>query len=102
MLHSVTQIIANGRLSRILPALVFLLLAGHSHAQSDTPENAPDEQSRATFMRAWATARRGDIEGMKREGSTIENYLLHPYLEYNELLATRRTVDPERMSGFLD
>ena len=50
-------------------------------------------------MRAWATARRGDIEGMKREGSTIENYLLHPYLEYNELLATRRTVDPERMSA---
>ena len=86
MLHSVAQIIT---LSSILSVLFVGFAAAPALAQENPSEQ---EENRTTFMRAWAIARRGDIEGMKREGEVLEDYLLYPYLEYNELLAIRRTV----------
>lgn len=106
MLHSVALIITKGRLSRSLAGLACLLICALASAgliANDAPGgSSPDTAARTAFKQAWSLARRGDLDGMRRASAGIHDYLLFPYLEYNELLSTRRSVDPVRMAGFLE
>lgn len=68
---------------------------------SANPGPDAGEAARATFVKAWAAARRGDRATVERERQALGGYILEPYLEYNALLVARRSVDPARMADFL-
>ena len=95
------QIITNGRLFGSVAGLVFAISCA-VYVMPAVAQVSSLESSRSTFKKAWSLARRGKIDEMKREGASIQNYILYPYLEYNELLSTRSTVDAGRMAAFLE
>lgn len=53
-------------------------------------------------MQAWQAARRGDRARAGLLASSLQDYVLYPYLRYDEYLARRTVVDPQEMAGFLN
>ncbi len=53
-------------------------------------------------MQAWQAARRGDRARAGQLASGLQDYVLYPYLRYDEYLARRAVVDPDEMAVFLD
>ncbi|MDX2418279.1 MAG: hypothetical protein QNK19_12530, partial [Xanthomonadales bacterium] len=64
--------------------------AGHS-------TNAEREQ----FKTAWEAANRGDHVKFNKIRSTLQGYVLFPYLQYEDYRMRRRDVPVDEMSGFL-
>lgn len=57
---------------------------------------------RAWFKQAWQAARNGDRAKAEQLGSRLQDYVLYPYLRYDDYLARRATVDPAELNGFLN
>jgi soluble lytic murein transglycosylase len=57
---------------------------------------------RKEFMRAWQAAARGDRSIYKQNRSALEDYLLYPYLQYEDLRHRRVRVDEVEMADFLE
>lgn len=81
-------------LTAILLALVWLLPAALA---ADTMQ----EQQRSQFMAAWEAARTGDRDAFERDMDGLQDYLLYPYLQYEDYRHRRARVDVEEMAGFL-
>ncbi len=53
-------------------------------------------------MQAWQAAKRGDRAQAELLGSSLQDYVLYPYLRYDNYLARRASVDPAELAGFLN
>lgn len=101
MLHSVALKIMNGRLTASLAGLLCTLTCAFAAADNTVQGSQDDQALQDAFRKAWEAARTGDKVTLERESRDLNDYLLYPYLEYNELLSSRSTVDPQRMADFL-
>ena len=54
------------------------------------------------FKLAWAAAARGDHEEFRRISSGLQDYVLYPYLQYEDLRNRRASVSTREMVAFLD
>jgi soluble lytic murein transglycosylase len=72
-----------------------LLMAGLLFAQ----ENPPAQ--REAFARAWTAAARGDRDEFNALLPGLQDYLLYPYLQYEDLRNRRSQVAEDEMSSFL-
>lgn len=59
-------------------------------------------QQREQFNLAWSAASRGERDVFLQLMPTLEDYLLYPYLQYEDLRFRRAIVDPKEMSDFLE
>ena len=59
-------------------------------------------QDRERFSRAWNAASHGEREVFRQLMPTLEDYLLYPYLQYEDLRYRRAVVDAQEMATFLD
>jgi soluble lytic murein transglycosylase len=77
-----------------------------SQAQNANTANAAPAASaivdqRQWFKQAWQAARSGDRARAEQLGSRLQDYVLYPYLRYDDYLARRATVDPAELDRFL-
>jgi soluble lytic murein transglycosylase len=54
------------------------------------------------FKSAWAAAKRGDHVSFSRIKSTLQAYVLFPYLQYEDYRNRRANVPVDEMAGFLE
>ena len=84
--------------------LVFVLLAllaGLSPSVAMAQQGA-GLQDRERFSRAWKAASHGEREVFRQLMPSLEDYLLYPYLQYEDLRYRRASVDDQEMVTFLD
>lgn len=62
----------------------------------------PLAAQRAEFAAAWDAARKGDRDVFEQSLEGLSDYILYPYLRYEDLRHRRRSVGEEEMSGFLE
>ncbi len=78
------------------------LIAQESTAAAvTTPASALADQ-RMRFIQAWQAAKRGDRARVEQLASSLQDYVLYPYLRYDDYLARRNVVDPGEFAGFLN
>jgi len=96
----ITQIVGN--FAKHL-ALV-LALSGPFHpgfADEADPDN-PGSQQRKEFSRAWHAATRGQRDIFEQAMPGLADYVLYPYLQYEDLRHRRASVADVEMAAFLD
>lgn len=76
---------------------VYCLLTGSAQAEND-----PLALQRANFVAAWESARQGDRDTFEKSLPGLQDYLLYPYLQYEDLRHRRRDVSDAGMAAFLD
>jgi len=54
------------------------------------------------FKIAWDAARRGDHSSFTQIKNTLQDYVLYPYLQYEDYRNRRASVPVDEMSGFLE
>ena len=74
------------------------LLAAPGLAAETIPLSAQQE----AFRQAWDAARGGDRNTFEQALPGLQDYLLYPYLRYEDLRHRRSRVPVEEMAGFLD
>jgi len=83
--------------SGIRPAVLWLvsgcLVTASVHAADSELER---------FKDAWGAAGRGDHTSFKQIASNLQDYVLYPYLQYEDYRNRRATVPVDEMSEFLD
>ena len=62
----------------------------------------PAAGQREEFTRAWQAAARGDRAVFQSLKPGLQDYLLYPYLQYEDLRYRRGKVDPAEMASFLN
>jgi soluble lytic murein transglycosylase len=62
--------------------------------------NASDNEL-MQFRKAWDAARTGDHASFNQIRSTLQDYVLFPYLQYEDYRSRRASVPTKEMSGFL-
>ena len=77
--------------------LLFLISALFSSAAADTDDSAEREK----FSTAWRAAANGSRADFERLMPELKDYLLYPYLRYEDLRHRRAKVPDEEMAGFL-
>jgi soluble lytic murein transglycosylase len=77
--------------------LLFLISALISSAVADTDDSAEREK----FSTAWRAAANGSRADFERLMPELQDYLLYPYLRYEDLRHRRAKVPDEEMAGFL-
>ncbi|HLF29588.1 MAG TPA: hypothetical protein VI566_01020, partial [Xanthomonadales bacterium] len=80
-----------------LAALLTLMLPLALPAQQQQPEDSNLDQ----FKRAWQAAARGDRTVFERIKSGLSDYVLYPYLQYEDFRFRRAIVEPAEMAAFL-
>ncbi len=60
------------------------------------------DQQRGQFMTAWEAARNGDRDTFEQGKDGLQDYLLYPYLQYEDYRHRRARVDVAEMAGFLE
>lgn len=71
------------------------------------PDGAPpgagtDPAQREAFIRAWQAAARGERSRFEQAMPGLRDYLLYPYLRYEDLRHRRAQVEAGEMAGFLE
>jgi soluble lytic murein transglycosylase len=71
------------------------------------PDGAPpgagtDAAQREAFIRAWQAAERGERSRFEQAMPGLQDYLLYPYLRYEDLRHRRAQVEAGEMAGFLE
>jgi soluble lytic murein transglycosylase len=93
---SITQATAKRQGVNLLAPLFFILcgsvFASGSGAGSEL----------AQFKSAWEAARTGDHASFRQIKDTLQDYLLFPYLQYEDYRNRRTKVPVDEMSGFLE
>ncbi|MCU0988938.1 MAG: transglycosylase SLT domain-containing protein [Xanthomonadales bacterium] len=85
-------------------------MAGLIHcagAMAAGPDGAPpgagtDAAQREAFIRAWQAAERGERSRFEQAMPGLQDYLLYPYLRYEDLRHRRAQVEAGEMAGFLE
>jgi soluble lytic murein transglycosylase len=82
--------------------LVLCPLTGirHALAQENPAVDLANRQAEA-FFSAWEAARTGNRDEFHRLKAGLQDYLLYPYLQYEDLRYRRATVATEEMAAFL-
>jgi len=93
---SITQTIAR-RQFVCLMILFFSVSGGPAIASGHA---APTELER--FKAAWNAASKGDHNSFRKIKDTLGDYLLFPYLQYEDYRNRRASVPVDEMSGFLE
>ena len=92
---SSTNMVVN---MRWLPVLLIL-------SMFDSPVFATDDsldKQREQFKSAWHAARRGDHASFYRVKDGLQDYLLYPYLQYEDYRNRRAMIGTREMVAFLD
>jgi soluble lytic murein transglycosylase len=97
----ITQFPAKTRTSRCL-AFVLSILSATAMPSMLVADQLTGPQDREQFSRAWEAASRGDRNGFLQLMPSLEDYLLYPYLQYEDFRFRRASVDDREMSVFLD
>ena len=74
--------------------LIIGILAGHSALADDS------ELER--FKRAWDAAKHGDHDSFRQISDTLNDYVLFPYLQYEDYRNRRSNVPADEMAAFLE
>ncbi len=90
VIHSMCPLVAL--LTLLMVFLPSMALAGQ----------AAGLQDREQFSRAWTAASRGERELFEQLMPGLEDYVLYPYLQYEDLRFRRGRVDDQEMAAFLD
>ena len=100
LLHVIYNLLQAATHRIILTAGVVLVcgLAGAGLLVAD--ENA--EVQREDFTRAWQAATKGKRDVFMQLMPTLQDYLLYPYLKYEDLRFRRAYVSDEEMTSFLE
>jgi soluble lytic murein transglycosylase len=85
-----------------LKSLTAILLAAALLLPAGLGADTSPEQQRRQFMDAWAAARTGDRDAFEQGLDGLQDYLLFPYLQYEDYRHRRARVDVQEMAGFLD
>jgi soluble lytic murein transglycosylase len=82
--------------------LTAVLSALGSVPQDLSASESVAEPQRQAFMEAWQSARNGDRAKFESALEDLDGYLLHPYLQYEDLRHRRSRVDDEEMQTFIE
>jgi len=93
---SITQAAALWRFV-CLPVLILCLFGGPVTVLGST-----DSFDLEQFQSAWDFARRGDHESFNQIKDKLQDYVLHPYLQYEDYRNRRASVPVDEMSAFLE
>ena len=96
MKFSANRSITQSFLSRILPVF-FLVLAGFEIRAATAPVIPEHER----FKLAWDAAARGDHTTFEQLKQNLREYVLYPYLQYEDYRHRRSRVSAMEMSAFL-
>ncbi len=96
-----SKICAVCKLAIMLLTLLAGLLPLMAIAQQGAGQGA-GLQDQERFSRAWNAASHGEREVFRQLMPTLEDYLLYPYLQYEDLRYRRAGVDAQEMATFLD
>jgi len=91
---SITQITRYPLLRTLVSLLLGLAACGGLAA-----DEATDRQA---FVKAWQSAASGDRVDFQNGLDSLQGYLLHPYLRYEDLRHRRAEADPAEVAGFLE
>jgi len=105
--HSVAgDMPCNGRIPEFLPrsaALFWLIVACLCLWVCSIAEvHGSSSPERDAFSRAWQAAARGDRDEFQRLAPGLQDYLLYPYLRYEDLRYRRAEVDDREILAFLE
>ena len=93
---SITHAIDARQLVCLLAVFVFMI-----NTQVLASGSATDAE-REQFKIAWAAAGRGDHDRFSQIKSSLQDYVLFPYLQYEDYRNRRSKVPADDMSGFLE
>ena len=93
---SITQATRIGHLAYLLT--VFLVIFSGQLMAADTGSTLEFER----FKRAWAAAKKGDHDSFNQIKNTLQDYVLFPYLQYEDYRNRRARVPAGEMSAFLE
>jgi soluble lytic murein transglycosylase len=93
---SITQAFNPWQLMSFLA--VFLILSVGPVSAASKPPGAELEQ----FKIAWDAARRGDHDSFGKIKNSLQDYILYPYLQYEDFRNRRAAVAIGEMTGFLE
>jgi len=93
---SITHVAVFLQLAWLLACLCFAFITPALAAGNAT--DAELEQ----FKAAWTAASRGDHASFRQLSSGLQDYLLYPYLQYEDYRNRRRSVAVEEMADFLE
>ena len=82
--------------------LTVILLAAALYSSLSVADDSGLAEERKTFIAAWQAAKNGKRQDFESGLSGLGDYLLHPYLQYEDLRHRRSRVDVEEMAGFLE
>ncbi|MDX1380892.1 MAG: hypothetical protein R3233_07210, partial [Xanthomonadales bacterium] len=85
----------------LAPLLLACGLAGATAAAADNAVKDQLAAQREAFSQAWQAAARGDRAAFEAAQSGLQDYLLYPYLRYEDLRLRRARADPDEMATFL-
>lgn len=88
----------------VLALLAWLLVGAVAASADDTPSlpgSDPAAAQREAFSQAWQAAARGDRARFEAALPGLQDYLLYPYLRYEDLRYRRGRADPDEMATFL-
>jgi soluble lytic murein transglycosylase len=96
-----------GRITQIVNKFVSLVVVSMVVIAGMMPAGGIAGQSisapeREQFNRAWSAASHGKRDVFLQLMPTLQDYLLYPYLQYEDLRFRRAIVDPKEMSDFLE
>lgn len=102
LIGRITQISTPTRTLFSHLAIPLSLLLGLGTVSPDvTAQPADYAAQRQAFMQAWQAAKRGDRQQVQQLSAGLQDYVLYPYLRYDDYLARRTNVDPAEISTFL-
>ena len=101
----ITQIASKFTQQFTLAVVLLTLLAGLLPPMAIAQQGAGQSaglQDREQFSRAWKAASRGNRKVFLQLMPALKDYLLYPYLQYEDLRYRRASADIQEMATFLD
>ena len=93
---SITHALATRQLVYMMIILLFTfqspVFAGNSATLAE----------REQFIKAWDAAKRGDHDSFRQIKDDLQDYVLFPYLQYEDYRNRRSKVPVDEMAGFLE
>jgi len=85
-----------------LVLVLVVLIPFHLLVADDAIQQDPSALQREQFSRAWHAATRGQRDIFRKSMPGLTDYVLYPYLQYEDMRFRRATVSAAEMSTFLD
>ena len=79
--------------------LFFLVLSFDSPVFADS---SATEAEREQFKIAWSAAKRGDHDSFRQIKDDLQDYVLYPFLQYEDYRNRRKKVPVDEMAAFLE